>query len=76
VSDLLSAHAVGQLLDEGMTPAEQKDLEEAEAVCRRFLQWNLRTDHGDGRDARGWLRAILGRNEAEGEEDVQNGAGA
>jgi len=69
VSDLLSTHAIGQLLDEDMTLAEQTDLEDAEAVCRRFLQWDLRTDHEDGKDTRGWLREILMRPKAGGEPD-------
>jgi DNA mismatch repair protein MSH5 len=73
VSDLFSAHAIGQLLDEGMTPAEQTDLENAEAVCRRFLKWDLRTDHGDGRDARGWLREILGRRDVGDGDEMDEG---
>lgn len=29
------------LFDENMTPKEVAELEEAEAVCRRFLQWDI-----------------------------------
>lgn len=70
ISDLLSAHAVGELLDENMTPDEQHDLADAEAVCRRFLAWDLRTDQEDGdrKGAKGWLREILSREE-EGRTD-------
>lgn len=62
ISDLLSTHAVGELLDEAMTPEEQRDLADAEAVCRRFLAWDLGTDRkdGDGKGAREWLKETLG----------------
>jgi DNA mismatch repair protein MSH5 len=65
ISNLLSAHAVGELLDENMTPEEQQDLANAEAVCRRFLAWDLRTDRedGDGKSVKGWLKEVLGRND-------------
>lgn len=39
--NLISTHNVTRLLDEAMTPAEVKELEAAEAVCRRFLEWDL-----------------------------------
>lgn len=41
VTQLLSTHSLGKLLDEDMTEAERADLEEAEAVCRRFLAWDF-----------------------------------
>ncbi|KAF7288536.1 DNA mismatch repair protein 5 [Mycena chlorophos] len=44
VSRLLSAHELGKLLDEEMTEEERFDLEDAEAVCRRFLAWDLDED--------------------------------
>ncbi|KAF8578057.1 hypothetical protein K439DRAFT_1654890 [Ramaria rubella] len=71
VSDLLSVHAVGDLLDEGMTHEEQHDLADAEAVCRRFMAWDLKPTSEDvsRKDTRGWLREILGRNTID--EDVQ-----
>ncbi|OBZ71456.1 Prohibitin-2 [Grifola frondosa] len=40
VSNLLSKHELGELLDEDMGETERQDLEEAEEVCRRFLAWN------------------------------------
>ena len=69
VSDLLSAHAVGDLLDEGMTAEEQQDLADAEAVSRGFLAWDLSTDSEArvGTSVKGKLREILGRN---GEKEV------
>ncbi len=66
-SDLISKHELGQLLDEQMTEKEQEDLEEAEAICRRFLQWNLE-DEGERDGVKDRLRVVLGR-EAE-ETDV------
>ena len=36
-SELIHNHEIGKLQDEMMTKAEQKELEEAEEVCRRFL---------------------------------------
>jgi len=47
VSYLLSSHQIGQLLDEGMSESERLDLEDAEAVCRRFLAWDLKADEDD-----------------------------
>jgi len=46
-SNLISTHQIGQLLDEGMTEKERLDLENAEAVCRRFLSWDLNADEDD-----------------------------
>jgi DNA mismatch repair protein MSH5 len=48
-----------------MTEKELQDLEEAEAVCRRFLAWDLEVDKehvGDGGVKRK-LAAVLGKNE-------------
>ena len=46
-SYLLSTHQIGQLLDEGMSESERLDLEDAEAVCRRFLAWDLKANEDD-----------------------------
>lgn len=46
VSRLISTHELGQLLDEEMLEDEREELAEAEAVCRRFLAWNLTADDG------------------------------
>ncbi|KAJ7761594.1 DNA mismatch repair protein MutS [Mycena maculata] len=67
VSDLISTHELGQLLDEAMTDKEREDLEDAEAVCRRFLQWNLEGDGGGNVKAR--LAEVLGRKDSEDSED-------
>ncbi|KAF7981474.1 hypothetical protein HWV62_33515 [Athelia sp. TMB] len=44
VTQLLSGHEIGMLLDEDMTPKERDELAEAEAVCRRFLACELGPD--------------------------------
>jgi len=63
VSYLLSTHELGQLLDEGMSEAERLDLAEAEVVCRRFLQWDLKAEaeKEDGR-VKMKLGDVLGRD--------------
>ncbi|KAI5896843.1 uncharacterized protein SCHCODRAFT_02725125 [Schizophyllum commune H4-8] len=64
-SRLISTHELGQLLDEEMSEKERDELEEAEAVCRRFLAWNLGED--DGTEVKAKLAKVLGREEQEGE---------
>jgi len=66
VSNLLSNHAVHELLDEAMIPAEEEDLADAEEVCRRFLAWDktVGKENGDRRDVRSRLREVLGRKES------------
>ncbi|KAL1736511.1 DNA mismatch repair protein MutS [Schizophyllum commune] len=65
VSRLISTHELGQLLDEEMSEKERDELEEAEAVCRRFLAWNLGDD--DGTEVKSKLAKVLGKEEeAEG----------
>ncbi|KAF8158870.1 muts domain V-domain-containing protein [Mycena galopus ATCC 62051] len=60
VSHLISTHELGKLLDEVMSDKEREDLGDAEAVCRRFLQWNL----GDGGgNVKGRLAEVLGRKD-------------
>jgi DNA mismatch repair protein MSH5 len=39
---------LGKLLDEEMTEEERLDLEDSEAVCRRFLTWDLDDKQGLG----------------------------
>ncbi|KAF4617915.1 hypothetical protein D9613_005905 [Agrocybe pediades] len=68
VTNLLSTHKLNLLLDEGMTEAERLELEDAEAVCRRFLAWDLKADAeqelGEGYVKRK-LGEVLGRVESE-----------
>ncbi|KAJ7147040.1 DNA mismatch repair protein MutS [Mycena crocata] len=63
VSHLISTHELGRLLDEEMTDKEREDLEDAESVCRKFLQWNLEGDGGGNIKAR--LADVLGRKDEE-----------
>ena len=62
-SRLLSSHQLNALLDEGMTHEEEADLEDAEAVCRRFLSWDLKQDEVDdltSGQVKAKLAAVLG----------------
>ncbi|KAI0822038.1 DNA mismatch repair protein MutS [Trametes gibbosa] len=67
VSQLLAKHELCQILDEAMSDAERRDLEDAEEVCRRFLACDLLPDGGreDREPIRYELTKILGRFEKE-----------
>ncbi|KAF5315435.1 hypothetical protein D9619_007366 [Psilocybe cf. subviscida] len=63
VSRLLSSHRLNVLLDEGMTDGETADLADAEAVCRRFLSWDLKQDEEEdltSGQVKSKLAAVLG----------------
>jgi hypothetical protein len=49
-SVLMAHHELGQLLDEDLTDSEKTELEEAEAVCRTFVAWDLSNDVTDVKD--------------------------
>ncbi|KZP31496.1 hypothetical protein FIBSPDRAFT_907696 [Athelia psychrophila] len=69
VTQLLSAHEIGMLLDEDMDAMEKDELAEAEAVCRRFLGCELGPEaetRGVG-GKKGELVAVLGNLEVEDE---------
>lgn len=59
----MSSHQLGRLLDEGMSQAERVDLENAEAICRRFLSWDLKAEEEDmcEGEVKRKLGVILGR---------------
>lgn len=60
-SNLYSAHELARLLDEEMTKEEEEDLQETEAICRRFLSWDFQdSDMGVG-DRKRKLAEVLGR---------------
>ena len=71
VSQLLVAHELGQLLDEGMNEEERLDLADAEKVCRRFLRWDLKAEaeREDGR-VKEKLGHVLGRDSDEMDSGV------
>jgi len=46
----MARHELGQLLDEDLTDSEKTELEEAEAVCRAFVAWDLSNDVTDVKD--------------------------
>ncbi|KAF8302051.1 hypothetical protein DL93DRAFT_2173265 [Clavulina sp. PMI_390] len=58
-SELFLRQEFGQLLDEGMTAKEQKELDEAEAVCRGFVAWDPNKWKEDGEDVKEILGNIL-----------------
>ncbi|KAG9227708.1 hypothetical protein CCMSSC00406_0000646 [Pleurotus cornucopiae] len=60
VSELISRHEIVQLLDEEMTEEERRELEDAEAVCRRFIAWDLEAEAADPSDIHGKLATVLG----------------
>ncbi|KAG6840989.1 hypothetical protein C0991_002879 [Blastosporella zonata] len=66
VSHLLSTHELGRLLDEAMTEEERLDLKDAEAVCRRFLAWDLDFPEQEA-DAKTMLARCLGRMQDDNE---------
>ncbi len=49
-----------------MTPAQEREMQDAEAVCRRFLAWNLEDFDVDTNASKGGVKAklaeILGRS--------------
>ncbi|KAJ3876937.1 DNA mismatch repair protein MutS [Lentinula edodes] len=61
VSQLLSSYEIGRLLDERMSEKEVLELEEAEAICRRFLGWNLTVNNAGAKKK---LGEVLGRQHA------------
>lgn len=60
ISELITVHEIGRLLDDEMTKEEKKDLEDAEAVFKRFLDWRLDEWSDEQVDVLGKLREILG----------------
>ncbi|KAF8297748.1 hypothetical protein DL93DRAFT_760795 [Clavulina sp. PMI_390] len=59
ISELFLRQEFGQLLDEGMTGEEQKELDEAEAVCRGFVAWDP-NKWNQGEDVKEALGKVLG----------------
>ena len=59
-------HETCRLLDEDMSEQEQRDLADAEDVCRRFLAWDLDAPDG-GNDVKEKLARCLGREDYAGE---------
>ncbi|KIL63255.1 hypothetical protein M378DRAFT_187097 [Amanita muscaria Koide BX008] len=63
VSQLISVHDLGRLHDEEMSEEEKTDLGDAEAVCRRFLAWDLEEKDGLGEGGvKAKLAEVLGRS--------------
>ena len=57
---MFTAHALEKLLDEDMTEEEARELEEAEAIGRSFLAWNLDDETAMDRSPKESVAEILG----------------
>ena len=66
-SALFVAHELEKLLDEDMTEEEAREFEEAEAIGRKFLAWNLADETVIERPPKDIVAEILGAK-GEGEE--------
>jgi len=60
-SAVFTAHELEKLLDENMTEEEARELEEAEAIGRKFLAWNLDNETAMDRPPKEFVAGILGR---------------
>ena len=58
---MLSISELGRLLDEEMSATERVDLEDAEACCRRFLEWDPQIAMSNNEDAKDELCKVLER---------------
>ena len=58
-SAVFIAHELEKLLDEDMTEEEARELEEAEAIGRRFLAWNLDDETAMDRPLKEFVAEIL-----------------
>jgi DNA mismatch repair protein MSH5 len=67
---LLRNHDLNPLLDESITEEEERDLRDAEAVCRRYLQWDFTKNEEDELvSVKDRLREILGRDPSNANDD-------
>ncbi|KAI0246737.1 DNA mismatch repair protein MutS [Lactifluus subvellereus] len=62
VTELLSAHELPKLLDEGISEEEQLDMDLASAVCQRFLEWDLGAEEASLGEIREKLAQVLGQD--------------
>lgn len=58
-SGLLAAHELEKLLDEDMTEEEARELEEAEAIGRKFLAWDLSDEAAIDKPPKEFVAEIL-----------------
>ena len=59
-SAAFTAHELERLLDEDMTEEEARELEEAEAIGRKFLAWNLGDVTAVDQPPKGFATEVLG----------------
>ena len=58
-SALFTAHELEKLLDEDMTEEEARELEEVEAIGRRFLAWDLNDETAMDRPPKDFVAETL-----------------
>ncbi|KII86749.1 hypothetical protein PLICRDRAFT_164045 [Plicaturopsis crispa FD-325 SS-3] len=78
VTRLLTTNELRLLLDEAMTAEEERDLEDAEAMCRRYLAWDFSAEDGDvgSGGVRAKMAEVLGRAlDVAGDMDIDMGGG-
>jgi len=59
-SALFVGHELEKLLDEDMAEEEARELEEAEAIGRKFLAWNLNDEAAMDQPPKEFVAEILG----------------
>jgi len=59
-STLFATHELEKLLDEDMTEEEARELEEVEAIGRRFLAWDLNDETAMDQPPREFVAETLG----------------
>ena len=59
-SALFAAHELEKLLDEDMTEEEARELEEVEAIGRRFLAWDLNDETAIDQPPKEFVAEVLG----------------
>lgn len=59
-SAAFAAHELEKVLDEDMTEEEARELEEAEAIGRKFLEWNLDDEAAMRQPLKEFVAEILG----------------
>lgn len=67
--ELLSSHELPRLLDEAISEEEQLDMDLAEGVCQRLLEWDLGTQETSMGEVRTRLAQVLGRGMDSSEDE-------
>ena len=62
-------HELPRLLDEAISEEEQLDMDLAEAVCQRLLEWDLGSQEASMGEVRTRLAQVLGRSVDRSEDE-------